>query len=99
MPEGRRRWTEGEGSDDERVEDPDIPVEQTRQTVQNDLVQSGLRQPFRERLTLIINEFGTALAGNPENLNAAIRRGAPALDVGPQGDQDPRPARTGSSAT
>ncbi len=28
---------------------------------------------------MIINEFGTALAGNPENLNAAIRRGAPAL--------------------
>ena len=35
--------------------------------------------PFRERLTLLINEFGTALAGNAENLNDAIRRGAPAL--------------------
>ena len=71
--------TEGEGSDADRAENPDIPVKQTRQTVQNDLVQSGLRQPFKERLALIINEFGTALAGNPENLNAAIRRGAPAL--------------------
>ena len=73
--------TEHTGSDDERVENPDIPVEQTRQTVQSDLVQSALRMPFRERLTLIINEFGTALAGNPENLNDAIRRGAPALEA------------------
>lgn len=67
-------------SDAERVEDPDIPVAQTRQTVQNDLVLSTLRLPFRERLTLLINEFGTALAGNGENLNQAIRRGAPALE-------------------
>jgi hypothetical protein len=58
-----------------------VPVEQTRTTVQNDLVQATLRQPFKERLALIINEFGTALAGNPENLNAAIRRGAPALQA------------------
>ncbi len=56
-----------------------IPVEQTTQTVQQDLVQNTLRQPFKQRLQLLINEFGTALAGNPENLNAAIRRGAPAL--------------------
>ncbi len=71
---------EGTGSDAERGDNPDIPVEQTRQTVQNDLVQSGLRDSYKERLTLIINEFGTALAGNPENLNDAIRRGAPALE-------------------
>jgi virulence factor Mce-like protein len=56
-----------------------IPVEQTTQTVQPDLVQNTLREPFRVRLQLLINEFGTALAGNPEDLNAAIRRGAPAL--------------------
>ena len=67
-------------SDDERVQNPDIPVGQTRQTVQNDLVLNTLRLPFRERLTLLINEFGTALAGNGENLNKAIRRGAPALE-------------------
>jgi virulence factor Mce-like protein len=67
-------------SDDERVESPDIPVTQTRQTVQYDLVLDTLRMPFRQRLTLLINEFGTALAGNGGNLNAAIRRGAPALE-------------------
>jgi len=71
--------TEGSGDAESRMESPDIPVEQTQQTVQQDLVLSTMRQPFRERLTLLINEFGTALAGNPENLNSAIRRGAPAL--------------------
>jgi ABC-type transporter Mla subunit MlaD len=56
-----------------------LPVEQTTQTVQQDLVNNILREPYKRRFQLIINEFGTALAGNPENLNEAIRRGAPAL--------------------
>ena len=58
-----------------------VPVSQTRTTVQNDLVNATLREPFKERFALLINEFGTALAGNPQNLNAAIRRGAPALQA------------------
>ena len=49
------------------------------QTVQNDLVLNTLRMPFKQRFQLLINEFGTALAGNPENLNEAIHLGAPAL--------------------
>jgi ABC-type transporter Mla subunit MlaD len=65
--------------DDADNPDPDIPASQVSQTVQNDLVQNTLRQPFRERLTLLINEFGTALAGNPDSLNEAIRLGAPSL--------------------
>lgn len=52
---------------------------QTFITVQNDLVFNTLREPFKQRLALIFNEFGTALSGNSENLNQAIRRGAPAL--------------------
>jgi ABC-type transporter Mla subunit MlaD len=75
QPEGDPIPTEEEGSTTE----PNIPVEQTTQTVQADLVQNTLREPFKRRLQLIINEFGTALAGNPENLNDAVRRGAPAL--------------------
>jgi ABC-type transporter Mla subunit MlaD len=75
QPKGDPIPAEEEGSTDE----PNIPVEQTTQTVQADLVQNTLREPFKRRLQLIVNEFGTALAGNPENLNAAIRRGAPAL--------------------
>ncbi len=56
-----------------------IPASHVTETVQNDLVQNTLREPYRVRLQLLINEFGTALAGNPENLNEAIRLGAPAL--------------------
>jgi virulence factor Mce-like protein len=57
-----------------------IPASQVKQTVQADLVQDTLREPFKDRLQLLINEFGTALAGNPHDLNQAIQLGAPALD-------------------
>jgi ABC-type transporter Mla subunit MlaD len=56
-----------------------IPAAHVSQTIQNDLVQNTLREPFKQNLQLLINEFGTALAGNPEALNQAIRLGAPAL--------------------
>jgi phospholipid/cholesterol/gamma-HCH transport system substrate-binding protein len=66
------------GLADEPLEEP-IPAAKNQTTVQTDLVQNALREPYKRRFQLIINEFGTALAGNPENLNAAIRSGAPAL--------------------
>jgi ABC-type transporter Mla subunit MlaD len=56
-----------------------IPAARNKTTVQPDLAQNTLREPFKNRLQLLINEFGTALDGNAENLNAAIRAGAPAL--------------------
>lgn len=56
-----------------------IPAARNKTTVQPDLAQNTLRMPFRERLQLLINEFGTALDSNAGNLNAAIRAGAPAL--------------------
>jgi ABC-type transporter Mla subunit MlaD len=56
-----------------------IPAAQNKTTVQPDLAQNTLREPFKDRLQLLINEFGTALDANAENLNAAIRSGAPAL--------------------
>ncbi len=56
-----------------------IPASQVSQTVQNDLVQNTLREPFKQNFALLINEFGTALAGNPESLNEAVRLGAPAI--------------------
>jgi ABC-type transporter Mla subunit MlaD len=62
-------------------DDGTVPVSQTHTTVQNDLVQNIMREPFKERFALILNEFGTALSGNPRNLNAAIRRGAPTLQA------------------
>ncbi len=66
------------GTSDQPLEGP-IPAAHNQTTVQNDLVQNTLREPYKRRLQLLINEFGTALVGNPENLNAAIRSGAPAL--------------------
>jgi ABC-type transporter Mla subunit MlaD len=56
-----------------------IPAARNKTTVQPDLAQNTLREPFKDRLTLLINEFGTALDSNAGNLNAAIRSGAPAL--------------------
>ncbi|HEX8105185.1 MAG TPA: MlaD family protein [Solirubrobacteraceae bacterium] len=57
-----------------------IPVEQTETTIPPDLVQDILSRPYRERLALIFNEFGGALASNGPNLNDAIRRAIPALN-------------------
>src|SRR4029078_13082035 len=48
-------------------------------TVPNERPQAAPGEPFNHQLALLINEFGTALTGNAENLNAAILRGAPAL--------------------
>jgi ABC-type transporter Mla subunit MlaD len=62
------------------AEEGSVLEKKVSQTVQTDLVQNTLREPFKDRLALLINEFGTALAGNPENLNEAIRLGAPALE-------------------
>ncbi len=56
-----------------------IPASRVQIAIQPDLVANTFREPFRNRLTLLVNEFGTALAGNPENLREAIRLGAPAL--------------------
>ncbi len=56
-----------------------IPVERTASTVPPDLVANIMRRPRRERLRLIINELGAAVAGNADNLNAALRRASPAL--------------------
>ena len=61
------------------AEDGSVLRKKVAQTVQPDLVQNTLRESFKDRLAILINEFGTALAGNPENLNEAIRLGAPAL--------------------
>jgi len=54
-----------------------VPASHVTETVQPDLVQNTLRESYRDRLTLLINEFGTALAGNPKDLNersASARR-------------------------
>ena len=56
-----------------------VPVSHTFSTIPADLLQNVLRMPYRERLTLIINELGAGVAGNPANLQSALRRAVPAL--------------------
>ena len=56
-----------------------IPVSRTSSTVAPDLVNDVLRKPYRERLSIILNELGAGVAGNAQNLQAALRRASPAL--------------------
>jgi ABC-type transporter Mla subunit MlaD len=61
-------------------EDADIPASHVRQAVQFDLLQNALgREPFRARVQLVINQLGTGLAGNADNLREAIRLAVPTL--------------------
>jgi virulence factor Mce-like protein len=57
-----------------------IPVSHTASTIPADLLNDIMRLPYRERLTLIVNELGAGVAGNGQNLNAALHRAVPALD-------------------
>ena len=57
----------------------DLPLENTSSPVDLDLINNILRLPYRERLGILINEFGTALAGRGAELNAVIHRANPAL--------------------
>src|SRR3954463_282094 len=57
----------------------DLPLAQTSSPVDIDLIGHITRLPSRQRLAIIINEFGTALAGRGDDLNQAIHRANPAL--------------------
>ncbi len=56
-----------------------LPVENTQQSVDLDLINNIMRLPYRQRLSLILNEFGAGLAGRGNELNETIRRADPAL--------------------
>jgi phospholipid/cholesterol/gamma-HCH transport system substrate-binding protein len=56
-----------------------LPVENTMQTVDVDVIGNTLRAPERERLSLILNELGTGVAGRGRDLDEVIRRANPAL--------------------
>ena len=56
-----------------------IPVRRTASTIAPDLVNNILRLPYAERLRIILMELGAGVASRAEDLNAAIRRGVPAL--------------------
>jgi virulence factor Mce-like protein len=56
-----------------------LPLANTSTPVDIDLINNIMRLPQRERLRIILNEFGTAVAGNGTALKGAIRRANPAL--------------------
>ena len=56
-----------------------LPVSQTSKPVDLDLVNNTLRLPYRERLSIILNELGTGVAGRGADLRLAIRNADPAL--------------------
>ena len=56
-----------------------LTLSHTSSPVDIDEINDIMREPTRERLAILINEFGTALAGRGKDLNAAIHRANPAL--------------------
>ena len=70
---------------------PTVPLANTHSPVDLDLVFAALRLPYRQRLSLLVNELGTGLAGRPggpERGDPARQPGAPA---GQPRARDPRP--------
>jgi ABC-type transporter Mla subunit MlaD len=56
-----------------------LPSTNTSRPVDIDLVNNVMRLPFRQRLGILINEFGTGLAARGGDLNSVIRNADPAL--------------------
>jgi ABC-type transporter Mla subunit MlaD len=56
-----------------------LPVENTSKPVDLDLLNNVTREPERARLSIILNELGTGVAGRGKDLNDVIRRANPAL--------------------
>src|SRR4051812_39720252 len=56
-----------------------LPLAQTSSPVDVDLINDIMRLPYRQRFAIVLNEFGTALAGRGNDLNEAIHRANPAL--------------------
>jgi phospholipid/cholesterol/gamma-HCH transport system substrate-binding protein len=56
-----------------------LSVSHNSTAVDLDLIGNIMREPVRQRLSLILNELGTGLAGRGSDLNEVIRRADPAL--------------------
>jgi len=74
-PPGELREIEDGPGEGQRL----LPVENTERSVDLDLLNDVMREPYRERLSIIVNELGIGLAGRGEDLNEVIRRANPAL--------------------
>ena len=56
-----------------------LPVENNGKAVDIDLINNIMRQPVRERLSIILSDLGIGVAGRGEDLGEVIRRADPAL--------------------
>jgi ABC-type transporter Mla subunit MlaD len=56
-----------------------LTVEHTSKTVDLDLINNIMREPVRQRLSIILSELGIGVAGRGDDLNDVIRRADPAL--------------------
>src|SRR4051794_10711963 len=56
-----------------------LPVQNTSKPVDLDLINNITREPQRARLSIILSELGTGVAGRGQDLDEVIRRANPAL--------------------
>ena len=56
-----------------------LTVEHTGKTVDLDLINDIMREPVRQRLSIILSDLGIGVAGRGDDLNDVIRRANPAL--------------------
>jgi phospholipid/cholesterol/gamma-HCH transport system substrate-binding protein len=56
-----------------------LPVDHTGKTVDLDLINNIMREPVRQRLSIILSDLGIGVAGRGQDLNDVIRRADPAL--------------------
>jgi ABC-type transporter Mla subunit MlaD len=56
-----------------------LPVDRNAKSVDIDLLNNIMRQPVRERLSIILSDLGIGVAGRGEDLGVVIRRADPAL--------------------
>jgi len=75
MPPPLREIPAGEPGAGQRL----LPVERTSKPVDVDLINNVMRLPQRQRLAIILNEFGAGVAGRGDDLNETIRRANPSL--------------------
>jgi ABC-type transporter Mla subunit MlaD len=75
LPPPLQKIASGKEGEGERL----LPVTNTHSPVDVDLLGDISRLPERQRLTILINEFGAGLAGRGKDLNVIIRRANPAL--------------------
>ena len=56
-----------------------IPVAQTASTIPLDLINNIMREPYRDRVRIILSELGAGVGGRASDIQATVKRAVPAL--------------------